>query len=63
VAFYNPTTSAWVIDGDQLNVNTAYAAQDPSLGYNASDGYLYVAFEENTDGWPHIFVKRKRHIP
>lgn len=63
VAYYNPSTTAWVIDGDQLNVNTAYAAQDPSLGYNASDGYLYVTFEENTDGWPHIFVKRKRHIP
>jgi hypothetical protein len=63
VAYYNPATSAWVIDGDQLNVNTANAAQDPSLAYNANDGYLYVAFEENTDGWPHIFVKRKRYIP
>ncbi|MGD9006436.1 MAG: Ig-like domain-containing protein [Desulfobacteraceae bacterium] len=63
VAYYDPGTSAWVIDGDQLNTDTLNEAFDPSLAYNADDGYLYVAFEENTDGHSHIFVKRKRHIP
>jgi hypothetical protein len=63
VAYYDPGTSAWVIDGDQLNVDTARQAGDPSLAYNANDGYLYVAFEENVSGDAEIFVKRKRHIP
>lgn len=63
VAYYDPGTSAWVIDGDQLNVDTARQAGDPSLAYNANDGYLYVAFEEDVSGSAEIFVKRKRHIP
>jgi hypothetical protein len=63
VAYYDSGSSAWVIDGDQLNVDTGRQAGDPSLAYNANDGYLYVAFEENVSGHPEIFVKRKRHIP
>lgn len=63
VAYYDPGTSAWVIDGDQLNVDTTRSALDPSLTYNANDGYLYVAFEEMVSGYAEIFVKRKRHIP
>jgi hypothetical protein len=63
VAYYNPAATDWVIDGDQLNVDTGRAAGDPSLAYNANDGYLYVAFEENVSGDAEIFVKRKRHIP
>ena len=63
VAYYDTAAADWVLFGDQLNMNTANEAQDPSLAYDAATGYLYVAFEENTDGWPHIFVKRKRHIP
>jgi hypothetical protein len=63
VAYYDPGTSAWVIDGAQLNVDTGRQAGDPSLAYNTNDGYLYVAFEENVSGDSEIFVKRKRHIP
>lgn len=62
-AHYDGAASAWVVETTPLNISAANAAQDPSLAYNATDGYLYAAFEENTDGWPHIFVKRKRHIP
>ena len=63
VAYYDPGTTSWVIDGDQLNVDTGRQAGDPSLAYNADDGYLYVAFEENVSSTIEIFVKRKRHIP
>lgn len=50
-------------DGDKLNTDPLNQAADPDLAYSASDGYLYVAFEENTDGWPHIFVRRKDLSP
>ncbi len=53
-------TSAWAMEGERLNVDPAHAALDPSLAYSASDRRIYVAFEENTDGWPHIFVKRRQ---
>ncbi len=54
---------SWVIDGNKLNTNLMNAAADPDLAYCVSDGCLYVAFEENTDGWYHIFVKRKLLSP
>jgi hypothetical protein len=63
VAYFDSGLSEWVIDGDQLNIDIANSAADPSLAYSAGDGYLHVAFEENTDGHPHIFVKRKRINP
>ena len=63
VAYYDAGTSDWVLFGNQLNTDLGNEALDPSLAYDSVSGYLYVAFEENTDGWPHIFVKRKRHIP
>lgn len=58
VAYWNG--SSWVIDGDKLNVDLSNTSHDPSLAYSSSDGYLYVAFEEYTDGMSHIFVKRKK---
>ncbi len=63
VAYYDSGTSDWVIDGNKLNVDTSNTAHDPSLAWNSSDGYLYVAFAEYTDGHPHIFVKRKDLTP
>ncbi len=61
VARWDSGGSQWVLDGDKLNVDTANQAMDPSLAFHDSTvDYLYVAFEENTDGWPHIFVKRKQ---
>jgi len=59
VARWDSTASAWVIDGDRLNVDTAREALDPSLAYSSLDNTLYVAFEEYVSGWPQIFVKRK----
>jgi len=59
VAHWDAAASAWVMDGEKLNTDPQNSAADPSLAFSASDGYLYVAFEENTDGYPHIFVKRK----
>lgn len=49
----------WVVIGDQLNIDVSNTAHDPTLAYSSSADYLYVAFEENTDGSSHIFVKRK----
>ena len=43
--------------------NGKLLASDPDLAYSAADGYLYVAFEENTSGWPQIYVKRKGLTP
>lgn len=63
VAYWDDNAGLWIIDGDRLNVDTANSAHDPSLAYSASDGYIYVAFEEFTDGHPHIFVKRKKLTP
>jgi hypothetical protein len=59
VAYWDEAGGSWIIDGDKLNTSTMNTAHDPSLAYSSSDGYLYVAFEEYTDGHPHIFVKRK----
>lgn len=61
VAFMD--AGSWTIDGNRLNIDLANTAHDPSLAYSPPDGYLYVAFEEYTDGWPHIFVKRKDLTP
>jgi hypothetical protein len=64
VAFYDTGSSDWVLYGEQLNTDTGNAALDPSLAYHDDVvDYLYVAFEENTDGHPHIFVKRKQMVP
>ncbi len=63
VAYYDTGTTSWVIDGDKLNVDQSNTAHDPSLAWNSTDGYLYVAFAEYTDGHPHIFVKRKDLTP
>lgn len=63
VAQYDSGASSWVVDTTPLNVLAMRDALNPSLAYNANDGYLYVAFEEMVGGWPQIFVKRKRHIP
>ena len=63
VAFWDEGGGSWILDGDRLNIDTMNGAADPDLAYSASDGYLYVAFEENTDGWYHIFVKRKQLSP
>jgi hypothetical protein len=60
VARWDVPTSSWAMEGDRLNVDPANAAQDPSVAYSVTDTTVYVAFEENTDGWPHIFVKRRR---
>ena len=59
VAHWDAAGGAWVMDGEKLNTGEQTSADDPSLAFSRSDGYLYVAFEENTDGHPHIFVKRK----
>jgi hypothetical protein len=59
VARWNETSSAWLMDGDKLNVDIARTAHDPSLAYSSGDNTLYVAFEEYVSGWPEIFVKRK----
>jgi len=59
VAHWDAAAGAWVMDGEQLNTGDQNSADDPSLAFSPSDGYLYIAFEENTDGHPHIFVKRK----
>ena len=63
VAYWNADSGSWVIIGDRLNVSESNSSHDPSLAYSSTDGYLYVAFEEFTDGWPHIFVKRKSLSP
>ncbi|MEN8246939.1 MAG: hypothetical protein ABFS43_18775, partial [Thermodesulfobacteriota bacterium] len=55
--------NTWEIVGDKINVDQDRAAQDPSLAYNAAEGALYVAFEEDVDGWPQIFVKKTYLIP
>jgi len=60
VARFDTGNQEWVVDGDRLNVDDDNSAQDPSLAYSPTDGYLYVAYEENTDGHPHIFVWRKK---
>lgn len=62
-ATYDTDREEWLLDGDQLNVNAANSAHDPSLAYDAANGYLYITFEEFTDGHPHIFVKRKELAP
>ncbi|MBW2737105.1 MAG: hypothetical protein JRH20_32390, partial [Deltaproteobacteria bacterium] len=49
----------WQIEGDRLNVQTSRSATDPTLAYSPSEDALYVAFEENVDGYPQIFVKRR----
>ena len=59
VAHWDAAGGAWVMDGEKLNTGDQTSADDPSLAFSPADGYLYVAFEENTDGHPHIFVKRK----
>ena len=59
VAHGDQAGGAWVMDGERINVDVENHAHDPSLAFSPSDGYLYVAFEEYTDGHPHIFVKRK----
>ncbi len=58
VARLDTAGTAWVVDGDKLNVDAARQAGDPSLG--TSGNFLYVAFEELTDGFTHIFVKRRQ---
>jgi len=60
VAYWDEDGNEWIIDGDKLNTDLQNGAGDPSLAYSPDDGYLYVAFEENSDGYPHIFVKRKK---
>ncbi len=60
VAYWDETESSWVLDGDRLNVNADNTAADPSLAYSPVDGMLYLAFEENVDGHPQIFVKAKK---
>ena len=62
-ATYDQDREEWLVDGDQLNVDTDNSAHDPSLAYDEANGYLYITFEEFTDGWPHIFVKRKELAP
>jgi hypothetical protein len=49
---------SWEIVGDKINIDQDRAALDPSLAYDALDQDVYVAFEENVDGWPQIFVKK-----
>ncbi len=63
VAYFDTALQEWVIDGDRLNIDQANEALDPSLAYSPADGYLYVAFEEYSDGYPHIYVKRKKLNP
>jgi hypothetical protein len=60
VARWDATASSWVLEGERLNVDPAHAALDPSLAYSPTDSRVYVAFEENTDGFSHIFVKRRQ---
>jgi hypothetical protein len=59
VVHWDQASSAWVMDGERINLEVDNHAHGPSLAFSPSDGYLYVAFEEYTDGHPHIFVKRK----
>jgi hypothetical protein len=59
VAYWNVAEGSWAIIGDKLNISQSNSSHDPSLAYSSSDSYLYIAFEEFTDGWPHIFVKKK----
>lgn len=63
VARWDESGDTWLIDGDQLNVDTTRTAHDPSLAYSSSDNTLYIAFEEFVSGWPEIFVKRKVIAP
>lgn len=63
VARWDSSASQWVLVGDKLNVDTARAAQDPSLAYSSTDNTLYVAFEEEVSGWAQIFVKHKLITP
>ncbi len=60
VAHWDQGAGEWVPDGEKLNTDPQNSADNPSLAFSPTDGYLYVAFEENTDGYPHIFVKRKQ---
>ncbi|MGA1869583.1 MAG: Ig-like domain-containing protein [bacterium] len=59
VAYFDTLNEQWIIDGEKLNMELDNSSHDPSLAYSSTDQYLYVAFEEFTDGHPHIFVKRK----
>jgi hypothetical protein len=60
VAHWDAGGAAWVMDGERINTDTDNDASGPSLAFSPADGYLYVAFSEYTDGYPHIFVKRKQ---
>ena len=57
-----PGTS-WEIIGDKINVDQGRDALDPSLAYDITGPTLYVAFEENVDGWFQIFVKKMSLTP
>jgi hypothetical protein len=59
VAHWDPAGETWVMDGEKINMDILNDTEGPSLAFSPADGYLYVAFEEYTDGYPHIFVKRK----
>ncbi|MBI5489306.1 MAG: Ig-like domain-containing protein [Deltaproteobacteria bacterium] len=63
VARWDAVAGEWVLEGERLNVDPARTAHDPSLAWSESDDVVYVAFEEFTDGWPHIFVKRRLLLP
>ena len=60
IAQYKTASTGWVIDSERLNVDEARPANNPSIAFSAADGYLYVAFEEQADGYSQIFVKRKK---
>jgi hypothetical protein len=62
-ATYDEDREEWLLDGDQIEITPANDAHDPSLAYDDANGYLYVTFEEFTDGWAHVFVKRKELAP
>lgn len=59
VAEWDAAGGSWVVDGAPLNVDPRRPAHDPSIAYSASDGYLYVAFEELAAGDTRIFVMRR----
>ncbi len=63
VARWDEVGGIWLMDGDNLNVDPARTAHDPSLAYSSGDTTLYIAFEEYVSDWPEIFVKRKRLTP
>ena len=52
--------AAWALEGEGgINVDLEADALDPSLAWDAAAGYIYAAFEEYTEAWATVYVKRR----